>query len=411
VGLFVLALLARSTNVMLPLILLVLDVYPLRRLGHDREGAGREAWPVVREKLPFVALSVVFGLLAAGARIESEGVFGRAPTDVGAGAAVAAFALARYVAQTFWPWGVVSPLNEMPSRLDPTEARFLASGAVVAVITLALIAGRRRWPAALAAWLCYGLILLPTSGLVPFGTQLTADRYTYVACLGFSYLVAGALLVAWQRWQRGALGTLTWMAVAGLVVVTVAGFAVVSARRVAIWRDSKTLWTYTASVEPGAVIPQVSLGLVFEREGRLADAVRHFRQAAALRPADARIRTDLGRALARQGRLAEAVRELETAVRLSPEFADAHLTLGGALLAEGRPEAALERYRAAARLRPDSAAIHYNLAQALAGLGRLAEAVDHYRTALAIQPGFAEARASLERLLQGMGASATGPDA
>jgi predicted RNA-binding protein YlqC (UPF0109 family) len=239
-------------------------------------------------------------------------VFGRTPTDVGAGAAVAAFALARYVAQTFWPWGVVSPLNEMPPRLDPIEARFLASGVVIAVITLALIAGRRRWPAALAAWLCYGLILLPTSGLVPFGAQLTADRYTYVACLGFSYLVAGALLVAWQRRQRGALGTPTWMAVAGLVVVTVAGFAVVTARRVAIWRDSKTLWTYTASVEPGAVIPQVSLGLVFEREGRLADAVRHFWQAAALRPADARIRTDLGRALARQGRLAEAVRELET---------------------------------------------------------------------------------------------------
>ena len=400
-GLFALALLSRSTNVMLPAVLLVLDVYPLRRLGRPPDGFfGPAARRVYGEKLPFLVLAGATVPLAILARIETEGVFGRQPVDPVAGAAVASFGLARYLGQTLLLTGLSSPLNEMPPRLDPTEWRFILAGALVFGITLWLVVMRRRCPAVLAGWVFYAVVLVPTLGVVPFGVQLTADRYTYVSCLGWTVLAGAGWLAWWMRWRRGDVGRIPWATSVILLVTLIGGLGALSWHRVDIWRDSKTLWRYTLSLEPRAVIAHQSLGLVLERDRHFVGAERHFRQAVELRPHDATLRTNLGRTLARQGRLTEAVAELETAVRLGPEFADAYLTLGGALAAQGRLEEALEAYDRAARLRPESAAIHYNRAQALAGLRRFDEAVEHYQAAVRLVPDFAEAHANLALVLR-----------
>lgn len=411
-GLFALALLSRSTNVMLPLVLLVLDVYPLRRLGHPPDGFfGAAARRVYVEKLPFFVLAAAIVPPAVLARIETEGVFGRQSVDLAAGAAVASFGLVRYLGQTLLLTGLSSPLNELPPRLDPLEWRFVASAGVALAITLALTLMRRRWPAGLVAWVAYALILVPTLGVIPFGVQLTADRYSYVSCLGWAVLAGAGWLSWWVRWRRGDIGRVLWAASAALLLTALVGLGALSWQRVQVWRDSKTLWRYTLSLEPRAVIAHLSLGLVLEREGDLTGAEAHFRRAAAIRPHDAAPRTNLGRTLVRQGRLAEAIGELRTAVRLGPEFADAYLTLGGALVAQGRLEEALEAYRRAVRLRPESAAIHYNLARALAGLERLDEAVGHYRAAVRLEPGFAEAHANLALALRRLERRARDPGA
>ncbi len=401
VGLFALALLSRSTNVMLPLVLLVLDVYPLRRLGG---GAGRWFGPEVRhvwwEKVPFVGLALAAVPLAVLARLDSGGVFGRETYGPLAGAAVAFFGLAFYLRKTFLPGGPSSPLNETPSHLSPLEWPFLLSATAVVTITVLLVTVRRRWPAGLTAWVCYVAILAPTLGIIPFGVQMVADRYSYVACLGWSFLTGAGLLTWWEARRQGRVGTAAWMVSAGLTAVAVAGCGVITWHQVQIWRDSRTLWTYTLSVEPRAAIAHVSLGLVLEREGNVAGAMEHFRQATQIRPHDATVHTNLGRTLSRQGRFSEAIEHLRAAVRLGPSFADAHLTLGGALVAQGRVAEAIERFRDAARIRPDSATIQYNLGVALAELGRLDEAIEHFRTAVRLQPNFVEALAHLDRAIR-----------
>jgi Tfp pilus assembly protein PilF len=410
-ALFALALLCRSTNVMLPAVLLVLDVYPLGRLGRPPDGfLGRAAWRVYGEKLPFVGLAAATAWLAVMARSETGGVFGRQPLDPAAGAAVASFALVRYLGQTLLVAGPSSPLNEMPLRLDPFEWRFMLSGALVIALTAVLALKRRRWPAVVAAWVTYGAVLAPTLGAVPFGVQMTADRYTYVSCLPWAVLGGRVWLGWWLRFRQGRVGHVPWTAGAALLVLLLLGLGALSWHRVQVWRDSRTLWRYTLALEPRSVIAHLSLGLVLERDGDLASAERHFRRAAELAPHDATARTNLGRTLLRQNRPAEAAGELGVAARLAPQFADSHLTLGGALAAQGRLEEAVESYRRALSLRPMSAAVHFNLARALAGLGRLVEAAQSYRAAVSIEPGFTEAHLELERVLRRLeGPSGTPP--
>jgi Tfp pilus assembly protein PilF len=401
-GLFALALLSRSTNVMLPVVLLVLDVYPLGRLGPRSGGfVGPAAWRVYGEKLPFAVLAAVVAWLAVQARSETGGVFGRQPLEPAAGAAVASFALVRYLAQTLLVTGASSPLNEMPPVIDPFEWRFVLSGGLVVAFTVTAVLMRRRWPAALAGWVTYVAVLAPTLGAVPFGVQITADRYTYVSCLPWA-LIGGSV---WLGWRSRLVGRLAWTSSALALVTLCLGLGTLSWHRVQVWRDSRTLWRYTLALEPGSIIAHLSLGLVLERDGELAAAERHFRRAAELSPDDAVSRTNLGRTLLRQNRPAEAAAELRVAARLAPQFADSHLTLGGALAAQGRLEEAVESYHRALALRPRSAAIHFNLARALARLGRLDEAEASYRAALALEPDFAEARAELGQVLQRLAAS------
>jgi protein O-mannosyl-transferase len=177
-GFFVLALLSRSTTIIVPIVLLVLDVYPLRRLGG---GPGRWVGPPVRhvlwEKVPFMVLAAAMVPLALLARYEAGPMMGQRLGDVHVGAATAVLAIAFYLVKTLVP-AALSPLYERPPHLDPLTWPSLASGAGVVVITALLLALRRRWPAGLASWLCYLAILGPTLGLIPFGLQLAADRYT-----------------------------------------------------------------------------------------------------------------------------------------------------------------------------------------------------------------------------------------
>jgi tetratricopeptide (TPR) repeat protein len=394
VGLFALALLSRSTSVMLPVVLATLDVYPLRRLGG---GPGRWFGCAVRhvwlEKVPYVVLALPVLPLALGARFQGKPAVMPSLDDLFAGIAVAGHGLAFYLKKTLL-LGAFSPLYERPPQLSPWQWRFIASAAAVLAISVALVALRRRWPAGLAAWVSYIAILLPTLGILRFGLQMAADRYTYVAGLGWAILVgAGALTWHEARCHR-AIGRPAWAASLVLALGVIAGLGAVTWSQVQVWRDSKTLWTHVATVQPQSAVAQLSLGQLFEEEGDLARATEHYRRAVAAWPQDERVHTNLGRILVRQGRLDEALPYFERAVGLRPT-SETHLRLGRTLVARGRLADGIAHYHEALRFRPDSPGIHYTLGLALAAAGRLAEAVEHYRTALRLEPGFEEAKAEL----------------
>jgi hypothetical protein len=205
--------------------------------------------------------------LALLARYEAGPMMGQRLGDVHVGAATAALAIVFYLVKTLVPAGL-SPLYERPPHLDPLTWPFLASGAGVVAITALLLALRRRWPAGLASWLCYLAILGPTLGLVPFRLQLAADRYTYVACLGWAMLV-GAGVVAWCRvWLRRDVATPMWALTVGLSRGVVGGLAVLSCNRVQVWRDPRTLWAHAAAIDPRSAVAHTNLGMVLEREGK-----------------------------------------------------------------------------------------------------------------------------------------------
>ena len=181
------ALLSKEIAVTLPAVMLVLDAYPLRRpIGWARR---------LREKLPFLVLTVAGALVAALARSAGARFSPFEQYGLGARLAMAAYSLWYFVATTVWPSGL-APFHELPPRVDPLALRFLAPALAVVVVTAGLVRLRRRWPAGLAAWVAYAALLLPVSGLVHSGSQLVAERYAYLPAVALALLLAGP-----PRWR------------------------------------------------------------------------------------------------------------------------------------------------------------------------------------------------------------------
>jgi hypothetical protein len=155
----------------MPALLLVLDVWPLRRV----RGPGA-VWRLVAEKAPFVALTLVFARLATWAQA-GAGEAMRALSDHGPGERLvqALYGLAWYPAKTVAPLDL-APIYALPPELSLADPRFALPALAVLAATALLVAMRRRWPGALAAWVAFAVIVSPVLGLAQSGPQLVADR-------------------------------------------------------------------------------------------------------------------------------------------------------------------------------------------------------------------------------------------
>ena len=186
-GVFLLALLSKAAAMPLPAALLVADVYPLRR-------AAAVGWRrLLAEKAPYLLLGFGAALLALIAQQSAGAVTGYQQYGVGARMGMTAYSLMFYPWKFLWS-ADLSPLYELPQRVDLLSWRFLFPTAGFVVVTSALVAARRRCPGALAAWVYSAVLVLPVTGaVVHAGVQLVSDRYSYLSGLGFAVLAGGAL--------------------------------------------------------------------------------------------------------------------------------------------------------------------------------------------------------------------------
>ena len=471
VGLFGLALLSKSVVVGLPVVLLLLDVYPLRRSrGRSEAGPGtsgeRTLLRLAIEKTPFVALAVAVAAVTltvgAGHRLmtslEALGVLQRL--------AISAYALTFYLWKTIAPWPL-SPLYTLFHPVLPWSVTYVIPAAFVVLVTLAAILGYRRWPAGLIAWATYIVLLAPVVGVLHNGAQIAADRYTYLSCAPWAIL--GGAGVAWCRdaARRRTLSPPMWTVVMGAAALVIVIFAGLTIRQVAVWRDSVSLWTHAASVEPASDIPifylgwaltdagrfdearahferalrrvpdrlpdlkaqlELHLGIVEQRAGRPVAAERYFREALVQDPTHAVALIRLGTILLEQGRETEAeaawrravdaearwnryqLWELGQAIEQVPMArASARgqlaLTLGTLLQREAELGYAEDQYRLATTLLPDNANAWNNLGVAYALRGSMKPALDAFLRALQLKPGDSQACRNARRAASEVGAA------
>lgn len=395
-GAYVLALGSKSIAMVLPVVLVVLDVYPLRRLR-------REPRSVMLEKLPFLALGTASAIVAYHA-VEGASIITtleRYPWP--ARLAMGAYTLTFSLWKTMLPLAL-SPLYELPARVDPLAPRFLASIIAVVTITVALVVTRRRWPAGLALWACYVAFLLPVSGvLVHQGPQLVTDRYSYLACLSWALLAgAGAGWLATAA-ARGAVRAPLARVAAGAMMVGLMGLGLLSWQQTQVWRDTDTLWRHALDIDPQCSVCHSNLGVFQMNAGDPGTALGHLARAVALRPERARYHANLGLVLERLGRDGEAVAQFERALAQFPEYVDALAGMGVALINLHRADEALPYLQRAVALKPDHVLARTNLGAGLLQLQRAPEAVDQYRRAIAVDAGAPPPHVGLVRAYLALG--------
>ncbi len=343
------------------------------------------ALPLLREKLPFLALaaiSCVITLLAqrGGGAMESLQV----PLLARLGNALVSYC--RYLGKLVWPVHL-SPFYPHPGSW-PIGTVLLAA-VLLGAIFVAVVAQRRSRPWLLAGWLWFVVTLLPVIGLVQVGQQAMADRYSYLPLLGVLLALAWGLGELSAKWPDRA------PTISAAVTAAVLTCAVLTRHQIAYWKDSETLFRYVLAVTRNNYVAHSYLGNVLEQQGRRADAMTEFEKAIAIRPNIAEPHNSLGSALLSQGRVDEALGQFQEALRWRPHYARAHNNLGIALGRKGRLVEAIGQFQEALRLNPKDAKAHNNLGLAFQAQGRLDDAIAQLQEAVRLTPKDPEARNNL----------------
>lgn len=388
----VLSLTSKGMIVTLPLMLLLLDYWPLRRWpGSDRARIAA----LVLEKTPLFAIAAV-GMLVQFAAQHSVGAVQSlqgVPVSLRLGNAVISYA--SYLVKMVWPADLALPYL-LPESVP--IARFLAASAGLGAVSACVARFGRDRPYLVTGWLWYLATLLPVIGIVQIGQQSMADRYTYVSLVGVFVALTwlGAdLAAAFPR--VGA-----WRAAVALAVLGVC--AVLSRAQVRHWQDSISLFRHTIAVTGENPIAENNLGTALEKSGRREEARIHYERALRFDPNHVRAHNNLGALLRDDGRFAEAEQHFLAALRLRPYFAEAVVGLGFLRLRQGDPRGAKEVFLRAIEMDANDARAHFGLGQALSQGGEAgAHAREAFAESLRLYPDNSEARNNLGALLAAEG--------
>jgi Flp pilus assembly protein TadD len=346
-----LALMSKPMVVTLPLVLLLLDYWPLKRF--TQSGGRLVPWRLIVEKVPLLALS---GAACVATLFAQKEAIVPLPLSVRIGNALVSYVA--YLGQMIYPAGL--------AVLYPHPGSSLALWKIIAAFVLLLaisawaIAAWRKRPWFLFGWLWYLGMLVPVIGLIQSGLRAHADRYTYLPQIGLYLLLtwAAAELCAGWRHRRGVLG-------GGSMIILMALIFCARAQT-AYWRNSELLWTHTLACTSDNCVAHNDLGNALLQKGSVEEAIAHYQTALQIKPDYAVAHNNLGNALLKTGNVDEAITQYQQALQIKPDNAEFHINLGCALLQKGSMDEAITHFQKALQIKPDSVNVLNNLAWLLA---------------------------------------------
>lgn len=390
-ALFLLALLSKPMAITLPLVLLILDWYPFKRVP-----SSKTIWPVFIEKLPFFIPSVLFSIATVLAQKTGGATKVMEFVPISTRLLVAVKSLNAYLSKMIWPFHL-SPFYSYPRRVSLDSREYFCAMILLAGITAAclLIAKKRGfW---LAGWSYYVITLLPVLGLVQVGMQSMADRYTYLPSLG-PFLIVGVIAAGSYK-RLSAIRQCRAIVTVGSLLLSIgvlAGLSYATVNQIVVWNNSASFWNYV--IENGAsevAFPHNNLGGAYASLGRFDEAIAEYQTALRLAPGYGEAHNNLGLAYAYKGNLDTAIAEYRAALRLDPDYAEAHNNLGLAYAFRDQLDMAITEYQIALRLEPRYAPAHNNLGLAYASKGLLDLATKEYQEAVDLKPDAAESHFNL----------------
>ena len=407
---FGLGLMSKSMVLTLPLIFLLLDLWPLDRFQREQPVSGGKpeyhtavnpryqkasVLRLVGEKILF------FVLVGAGAASAVVAMHKGRPVDL-AGfktnmtyIAEALVSYVGYIEKMIWPHNLALPYLRIET---PPQWHTLTAGMLLLCISILVIRWARKRPYLVTGWLWYLVTLLPVIGLVKHGPHSMGDRYTYIPLIGLFIMIAWGVpdLVSRWRYRKIILGLS-----AGLVLLAL---MLSSAAQVRHWENDITLYGHTVKATENNAVAHNNLGNALRRKGRIAESIEHYTEALRIWPGYAEAHNNLGIALKNQGRLEAAVRHYAEALRIKPKFGKARQNFKNALKA-GKKQGGdvLKLYGEFLRINPNDEKMHYRFGNLLKKKGKLDEAVEQYSEALKIRPNYVAALNNLGNTLKMQG--------
>jgi len=388
---FLLGLLSKPMLVTLPLVLLLLDFWPLERLP----AKSGERGPYL-DKLPLLALSAASCAVTLYAQSQTIRPLEVLPfwTRI----QNAAISYTAYLGKMLWPSGLAM---NYPYATPIPPLLWAASAVFVLAITVLVLRSARRRPHLAVGWLWYLITLVPVIGIVQVGSQSMADRYTYLPLVGPFIMIAWEVPELLAKWLPGKSARTRLLA--GVAVAITLLLAWRAHRQAGYWRNTVELLTRTVTVTERNAQAHTILASEFTARGRLDEAIAHYGEAVKIEPDSIVARVNLAGCLSQQGRLDEAAARYEEARLLRPADPDILTNLGIVRTRQQRLDEALARFDQALRIAPDDPAAHRAIAVALGRVGRIEEAIEHLRRALAAYPLDPGVRVNLGTLLRRQG--------
>jgi len=336
---FSFGLMAKQMLVTLPIVLLLMDYWPLKRLfpRQDDLAAGQVGIKVIlAEKAPLICLSAAASLIILRAHASAGALLQADEESLLLHSGNALLSYVKYIRNMFLPVDLALFYPFESSAVTPIKVA--AAVALLIVVTVAVVAQRKVRPYLFFGWFWYLITLLPVIGFIRVGGQALADRYTYIPLIGlFVIIVWGAAEIA-TTWRKGG------PVVVGTAVIVVTILSVLTVTQIRYWQNSYDLFDHALAVVDRNWLAHNNMGIVLSQQNRNDEAVLHFEESVRLNPNGAIGFKNLGNAYQMAGRSSEAIEAFRQALRINPNDAECHYRLGYAYLLSGNSEFAYQEY-------------------------------------------------------------------
>jgi tetratricopeptide (TPR) repeat protein len=378
---FAMGIMSKPMVVTLPFVLLLLDWWPLERIGVSGGQSPpytSSAKQILIEKVPLFAMSAVSSVITLTAQRSGGTVATLEHISAGGRLANMFVSYIRYTGKALWP-------NRLAVFYPHTRPDFSDAATIICAILFVLITvfsidiGRRRKYIA-AGWLWFLGVLVPVIGLVQVGAQGIANRYLYLPMLGLSMIAAWAvkdLVNGRPRWRVVAAVTAAAVLLSGVILTRM---------QVSRWRNSITLFEYTLQVTENNTLAENNYGSALLEAGRLKEAELYLSDALRRVPTFADARNNLGKVFLYEGRFDEAVDCFNALIRNKRGSAEVYYNLGMAAGMQGKYDDAIQYFGRGIELNPEYPEIQKRMGTSLLATGRTNDAIEYLNEALRINP-------------------------
>lgn len=375
---FTCALMSKSIVVTLPLIMILLDYWPLKRFQTQKDNLF--LWQI-KEKWPFFVLSALFAMITFLAQFNPTVKYFPLIDRL----ANMPVAFVTYLAKTFWPIDLAM-FYPFPAQIPFWQI----SGAtfLIIVISVVVLMLGKRLPYLFVGWFWYLITIMPVMGIVQVGKQALADRYTYLPLIGLGVMLAWGVPLLFKLKNVSKKVTFS----AGTFFILILAF--VAWQQCGFWRNSIELFSRALRVTKNNYLAHNNMGLALFAEGRIEEAIAHYNEALSIMPImpdHVLVYNNRGIAYSRLGSYQKALDDLNKAISMKPDYADAYSNRGIIYSNLNNNQLAFEDFNKAIEFKPDYADLYNNRGVAYAKLGHYQSAVDDFTKALDLQPNYSDA--------------------